>query len=121
MSDNPSTHDSFGWHLAGVVLVAGLACFFHTVLVRDRFAMAAAFYVGLPTLIAMVVALLPTARGAAAAMFKFLTVFVLISEPILGVPYVVMFYLVPLTGLIGLILGMAIDDSRASSNHTDTS
>jgi hypothetical protein len=98
--------------LVGFIAVLAVANIAYRLVYASGFAKTAALYVGVPTLLASGLALLPRSKSATGMILKGSTLAVMIACVVLPEGLLCLLFVLPLIGLIGVIVGGAIDASR---------
>lgn len=106
------------WHIINAVSAAVAASLFFLGVVGLGLERSAVLFVGLPTVIALVVVLMPAARTAVGVSLVATTLFLLVAALLFRVPIVGIVVAAPLIYLVALLLGLLIDRSRKRA-HTD--
>lgn len=95
--------------LLGAVLALALGSIFYRVLVFGALEQTAALFIGLPTLLAAVVAMLPPARSYTGTMLKVMTLMLLLSGVLLAEGFICILMAAPLFYLVALVCGLLLD------------
>ena len=106
------------WQIVSVVGAAAVASLFYWGVTALGLERSAFLFVGLPTMIALVVALMPTSHTAVGVSLQATTLFLVIATLLFDVPMVGILVAAPLFYLISLLIGLLFDRSRKRS-HTD--
>jgi hypothetical protein len=120
MSDKPAPTSGDGRRglttaqkqLIGFILVLAAVNIAYRLVYASGVAHTAALYVGVPTLLAIGLALLPRSRSATGMLLKGSTLALLIACVILPEGLLCLLFVMPLVGLISVIVGGAIDWAR---------
>jgi hypothetical protein len=120
MSDKPTPTSGDGnpgpttarKRLIGFILVLAAVNVAYRLVYTSGAAHTAALYVGVPTLLAIGLALLPRSRSATGMLLKGSTLALLIACVILPEGLLCLLFVVPLVGLISVIVGATIDWAR---------
>jgi hypothetical protein len=100
------------WALAGVIVALALGMLFYRWLHAERLGDTAALYIGLPTLIAVALALTPRAKSSTGMIMKGMTIAMLMAGPVLKEGILCIIFSSPLFYLVGAIVGWSIDRDR---------
>ena len=100
------------WTLAGVLAALFAAMLLYQVLHAGHLEQTALFYVGLPAVIAVTVALTVRPRGTLGMVMASLTIALALAGPLLGEGIVCLVLAAPLFYLVGGIIAMAVDETR---------
>jgi hypothetical protein len=98
--------------LVGFIVVIAVVNIAYRVVYATGFAHTAALYVGIPTLLAVGLALLPRRKSATGMILKGSTLAVLIAAVVLPEGILCLLFVLPLVGIIGVIVGGTIDADR---------
>ncbi|MEV0350073.1 hypothetical protein AB0H88_30210 [Nonomuraea sp. NPDC050680] len=100
------------WTLAGVLVALFAAMLLDRVLHEGHLEQTALFYVGIPAVIAVTVALTARPRSTIGLIMASITVALALAGPLLGEGIVCLLMAAPLFYLVGLIVGLLIDEVR---------
>ncbi|GLW09105.1 hypothetical protein Misp01_42340 [Microtetraspora sp. NBRC 13810] len=100
------------WTLAGVLAALFAAMLLYRVLHEGHLEQTALFYVGLPAVIAVTVALTVRPRGTTGMIMASMTVALALAGPLLGEGIVCLVMAAPLFYLVGAFVGVFIDHDR---------
>ncbi len=100
--------------LVGFILVLALVNIAYRLVYATGFQRTAALYVGMPTMLAIGLALLPRSTSATAMLLRGSTLAMLIACVILPEGLLCLLFAVPLVALIAVIVGRRVDRARAS-------
>jgi hypothetical protein len=100
------------WTLAAVILALAVAGILYRVFVAKGLEQTAALFIGLPTVLALILALTPQAKSATGVIMKTMTIALLMSGPILGEGFICIVMAAPLFYLVGAIVGLLMDRAR---------
>lgn len=95
--------------LVGAVLAIALGSIFYRVLTFGELEQTAALFIGMPALLAAVVALLPPARSYTGMMLKVMTLMLLLSGVLLAEGFICIIMAAPLFYMVGIIAGVLLD------------
>jgi len=98
--------------LAGFIVVLAVVNIAYRLVYASGFAHTAALYIGVPALLAIGLALLPSSKSATGMIIKGSTLAVVIACVVLPEGLLCLLFVLPLIGLIGVIVGGAIDAAR---------
>jgi hypothetical protein len=123
--DDPETREPFYTRaragLIFVILAVALGSLAYRLLVSGKLEQTAMMFIGLPTLLALLLAMTPKARSATGAIMKGTTIALLLFGPLLGEGFICILMAAPIFYLTGLGIGIAIDRSRKHGNKTTLS
>jgi len=105
------------WMIALIVASAG-GSLLYRILFNIHLWQSGAMFIGVPALIAIVLALTPQAKTATGSVLKGITLALLIVAPMLGEGYVCILMASPLFYVVGISIGWALDRGRARRKTT---
>jgi hypothetical protein len=108
----PRRFSSAQKRLVGFILVLAVVNLTYRLIYASGFARTAALYIGLPTLLAIGLALLPRSKSAAGMIMKGSLLAVMIACVVLPEGLICLIFVLPLIGLIGVVVGGSIDVAR---------
>ncbi|HYC90468.1 MAG TPA: SRPBCC family protein [Thermoanaerobaculia bacterium] len=100
------------WALAALILALAVGGVLYRLLVMKKLEQTAALFIGLPAVLAIILAMTPRAGSATGTIIKGLTIALLMSGPILGEGFICIVMAAPLFYLVGIIIGLVIDRAR---------
>ena len=100
------------WTLVGLIVALAVGMAAYRFLNDQRVDETAALFIGLPTVLAVALALTPRAKSATGMVMKGLTIALLLSGPLLQEGFICVLMASPLFYLVGGIVGWAIDSDR---------
>jgi hypothetical protein len=100
------------WMLVGVIFALALGSVLYRLLVWSRLEQTSALFIGLPAILAAVVALTPRAKSSTGMIMKVMTLALLMSGILLGEGFICILMAAPLFYLVGLIVGVVIDSVK---------
>ncbi|MFG1964728.1 hypothetical protein [Nonomuraea sp. NPDC049028] len=100
------------WTLAGVLVALFAAMLLDRVLHEGHLEQTALFYVGIPAVIAVTVALTARPRGTIGMIMASITVALALAGPLLGEGIVCLLMAAPLFYLVGLLVALLVDEVR---------
>jgi hypothetical protein len=100
------------WTLATLIIALACGGVLYRVLAHARLEQTAALFIGLPAVLAALLALSPRAEGATATILKGMTIALLMSGPVLAEGFICVVMAAPLFYLVGIVVGLIIDHSR---------
>lgn len=98
--------------LVGFIVVLAAVNIAYRLVYASGMAQSAALYVGLPTMLAIGLALLPRSKSATGMIVKGSTLALLIACVVLPEGLLCLLFVLPLVGIIGVVVGGAVDASR---------
>lgn len=108
----PSRITSQQWMLVGLTIALAAAAILYRLLVMKRLEQTSALFIGLPAVLAIILALTPRAKSATGMILKVTTIALLLSGPVLGEGFICVIMAAPLFYLVGAIVGLVIDRGR---------
>jgi len=108
--------NSAQWQLLFLILAFAVGAFVYRELMHERLGHTAAMFVGIPVLMAILLALTPKAKTATGGILKGITLALLIVAPLLGEGYLCILMASPLFYLAGTVVGVVMDENRKSKN-----
>lgn len=106
------------WQLIFLILAVGVGSIMYRLLVYGRLEQTAELFVGIPAVLALLLALTPKAKTAKGGIAKGLTLALLLSGPLLGEGFICILMASPLFYLIGLSVGAIVDRGRDNKQIT---
>jgi hypothetical protein len=121
MSDTkqPASKGRFG--LFSLILAMTAGGVLYRILVRHQLEQTSALFIGIPAMLAMLLALTPSPKSATGGIMKGLTLALLLSGPLLGEGFICILMASPLFYCVGLLVGAIIDISRKKSSAARSS
>jgi hypothetical protein len=113
----PYRISSAQWSLVGITLALAVAAVLYRVLVLGRLEQTAGLFIGLPTVIAIILALTPRAKSVTGLILRGTTIALLLSGPLLGEGFICILMAAPLFYLVGAVVGLIIDNQRKKSQR----
>ncbi len=95
--------------VVGVVLAFAVAAFLRQALQESGAAQSAAFYVGIPAIVAVIVVLSAPGRSAVGIVMKVITVLLLMSMMLLGEGFICVIIAAPIFYLVGALVALAVE------------
>jgi hypothetical protein len=90
----------------------------YRLIVLGRLEQTAVLFVGIPTVLAILLAVVPKAKTVKGGITKGLTLFLLLSGPLLGEGFICILMASPIFYLVGLLVGAIVDWNRAKRQTT---
>lgn len=109
LEPEPRPRDKSRWPVVGVILAFALGSVAYRLLVLHKLEQTSALFIGLPTLLALVLALTPHTKSVTGMILKIMTLLLLLSGILLGEGFICILMAAPLFYLIGLIVGLSVD------------
>ena len=102
------------WALAGIIVALTAGGIAYRVLVVHRLEQTSALFIGIPSLVALVLALTPRAKSVKGIVMKGTTLALLLSAPILGEGFVCILMSAPIFYLVAFIVAVVIRKIRGN-------
>jgi hypothetical protein len=109
------------WTLIGIIVALTVGVAAYRLLHAGGIDETSALFIGLPTVLAIALALTPRAKSATGMIMKGLTIALLLSGPVLREGFICVLMASPLFYLVGGLIGWAVDvnrEKRAGGNQT---
>jgi hypothetical protein len=106
------------WGIVALVVAFSAGSVLYKLLMHARFGHSAAMFIGVPAVLAILLALTPKAKSATGAILKGITLALLIIAPLLGEGYLCILIASPLFYIVGIVIGSAVDHWRKDQNAT---
>jgi hypothetical protein len=100
------------WTLAAVIVALAIGGVTYRLLVRHELEQTAALFIGLPTILSLVLALTPKAKSSTGMALKGVTLALLMSAPILNEGFICILMAAPLFYAVAIVLGLLSDRDR---------
>ncbi len=101
-----------------IVMAIALAGVMYRIIAGKHLEQTALLFVGIPAVLAVIVAATPRAKSAIGAIMKAITLGLLLSGPFLGEGFICILMAAPIFYLIGAIVGLAIQAGRRNSKSS---
>lgn len=102
--------------LVFLILAMAAGSLLHRISVFGQLDQTAVLFIGMPALIALIVALTPKAKSATGSIMKGITLVLLIAGPLLGEGFICILMAAPIFYLVGLLIGFVTDSDRRRRN-----
>jgi hypothetical protein len=115
MSDlgkQPSIISRSQWSLIFLILALSAGSVMYRLIVYGRLEQTAVLFVGIPTVLAILLAMTPKAKTVKGGIMKGLTLALLVSGPLLHEGFICIVMASPLFYLVGLLVGSIVDQNR---------
>jgi hypothetical protein len=110
--DERKKFDSSRWMLIFLILAVSAGTVMYKLTVREHLEQTALLFVGIPAVLAIILALSPKAKTAKGAIVKGLTVALLLSAPLLGEGFICIVMASPIFYAVGILIGVLVDENR---------
>jgi len=126
-SDPPDLHpeDERGvtpaqWWLISLVIALTVGAILYRALTHQALTHSAAMFLGVPAVLAILLAFTPKAKSLTGGIVKGITLFLLIVAPLLGEGYLCILIASPIFYLVGIIIGLIADAARKRDRQKAT-
>jgi hypothetical protein len=106
------------WSLIFLILAVSAGSVMYRLIVRGRLEQTAALFVGIPAVLAIILAMMPKAKTVKGGIMKGLTLALLLSGPLLGEGFICVLMASPIFYLVGLAVGAVVDWNRKKRQTT---
>ncbi|PYV76793.1 MAG: hypothetical protein DMG96_12870 [Acidobacteria bacterium] len=104
--------DGARWMLIFLILAVSAGTVMYKLTVREHLEQTSLLFVGIPAILAIILALTPKAKTALGAILKGLTVALLLSAPLLGEGFICIVMASPIFYGVGILIGVLVDENR---------
>jgi len=121
MSDNDEQSrkiEPAQWSVVAIIVAFAAGAFLYKLLMRERLGHSAAMFLGIPAVLAILLALAPKAKTATGGILKGITLALLVVAPLLGEGYLCILFASPLFYIVGIVVGLAMDRQRRKQDAT---
>jgi hypothetical protein len=106
------------WRLIFLILAVSAGSVMYRLIVRGRLEQTAVLFVGIPTLLAILLAVTPKAKTVKGGIMKGLTVALLLSGPLLGEGFICILMASPIFFMVGILVAVIVDWIRENRQAT---
>jgi hypothetical protein len=106
------------WWVVALVVASGCGSILYRVLIHQRLGQSAAMFLGIPVVLAFLLAMAPTAKTVTGGIMKGITFALLIVAPMLGEGYLCILMASPLFYVVGVVVGLVVDYVRVDRTKT---
>ncbi len=106
------------WALATLILAFAAGSLLYRILLHQNLGHSAALFMGIPALLAIVLALTPGQKTVTGGILKGITIALLVIAPALGEGYVCILMAAPLFYIVGIVVGVTVDGLRNKRTTT---
>lgn len=106
------------WNAVFIILAVAFASVFYRVIVHQKMEQTALLFIGIPTALAVLVAMTPKAKTVTGGILKSMTIAMLMAAPLLGEGFICILMASPLFFVVGVFIGKLIDLSKRESRGT---
>jgi len=118
MDEQPRKIEPAQWGVIGLVVALTVGALLYRFLMHEQLGHSAAMFLGLPAVLAILLALMPKAQSVTGGIVKGITLALLIVAPLLGEGYLCILIASPLFYLVGILIGLAVDWQRKRRSAT---
>ena len=104
------------WYVVALIVAFAVGSVLYKSLIHQQLGHSAAMFLGIPAVLAILLALAPKARSVTGGILKGITLALLVIAPLLGEGYVCILVASPLFYLVGIIVGLLADRQRRKKN-----
>lgn len=108
------------WRLISMIVVLTVASVLYRVLFSEDLSHSSAMFLGVPAVLAILLALTPKAKSLTGGIVKGITLFLLLMAPLLGEGYLCILIASPLFYLVGIVIGLTADAARRRNRQKAT-
>ena len=108
------------WWVISFVIAAIGGSVLYRYLIGAKYQHSAAMFIGIPAVLAVLLALTPEAKTVTGGMMKGITLALLIVAPLLGEGYLCILFASPLFYLLGLLISIPVDIAKRKSRGGET-
>jgi hypothetical protein len=108
------------WTIIAMVVAFTGGALLYRILLHVHMGQSAAMFLGIPAVLAIVLAMTPKAETVTGGILKGITLALLIIAPLLGEGYLCILIAAPLFYVVGILVGLVVDWRRAHRNGTLT-
>lgn len=106
------------WRLIFLIVAVSVGSVLYRLIVFGRLEQTSMLFVGIPAILAIILAMTPKAKTAPGGIIKGLTLALLLSGPLLGEGFICILMATPLFYVVGLAVGEIVDRSRKKRRAT---
>jgi hypothetical protein len=106
------------WSVVAIIVAFAAGAFLYKLLMHERLGHSAAMFLGIPAVLAILLALAPKAKTATGGILKGITLALLVVAPLLGEGYLCILVASPLFYIVGIVVGLAMDRLRRKRDAT---
>ncbi len=106
------------WMLIFLILAVGVGSVMYHLIVRGRLEQTAALFVGIPTVLAILLAMTPKAKTVKGGIVKGLAIALLFSGPLLGEGFICILMASPIFFIVGIVVAAVVEWNREKRQTT---
>jgi hypothetical protein len=118
IEDHLKTVEPAQWRVVALVIACTVGAILYRLLMHGHLGHSAAMFLGIPAVLAILLALAPKAETATGGILKGITLALLIVAPLLGEGYLCILVASPLFYIVGILIGLAVDWHRERRKET---
>jgi len=121
MSDNDEQSrkiEPAQWSVVAIIAAFAAGAFLYKLLMHEQLGHSAAMFLGIPAVLAILLALAPKAKTVTGGILKGITLALLVVAPLLGEGYLCILFASPLFYIVGIVVGLAMDRQRRKRDAT---
>lgn len=118
MSETAPSPNGARWNTVFIIMAVAFASLFYRVVVSQKMQQTALLFIGIPTALAVLVAMTPKAKTVTGAILKAMTIGLLMAGPLLGEGFICIVMAAPLFFVVGIFIGKLIDLSRSENKRS---
>ena len=108
------------WWIEAFVVAAICGSVLYRYLMGMRYLHSSAMFIGIPAILAVVLALTPKAKTVTGGIVKGITLALLVIAPLLGEGYLCILIAAPLFYIVGLLVGIPVDIAKRKARGSET-
>ena len=116
--EQPRKIESAQWYVVALIVAFAAGSSLYKVLMHEQLGHSAAMFLGVPAVLAVLLAIAPRAKSVTGGILKGITLALLIIAPLLGEGYLCILVASPLFYLVGIIVGLVADLQRRRKTAT---
>jgi hypothetical protein len=106
------------WRVVAIIVAFAAGSVLYKLLMHDQLGHSAAMFLGIPAVLAILLAIAPRAKTATGGILKGITLALLVVAPLLGEGYLCILVASPLFYIVGVVVGLAMDRQRRRRDAT---
>jgi hypothetical protein len=118
INERPNKITSAQWGVIALIVAFTVGALLYKMLMHEQPGHSAAMFLGVPAVLAILLALTPKAKTVTGGILKGITLALLAVAPLLGEGYLCILVASPLFYLIGTVVGLLVDRNRRKRNAT---
>src|SRR3981189_1461222 len=100
------------WSVVAIIVAFAAGAFLYKLLMHERLGHSAAMFLGIPAVLAILLALAPTPKTGPGGIPKGIPLALLVVAPLLAQGYLCILVASPLFYIVGIVVGLAVDRQR---------